>query len=159
MAVADSGTLHHTCFVVHDLEKAAKALADSLGISWNVWTIEPESSTVRGRDVPFSFKVALAQVGGAAYELIEPHTGESVYVEHLASKGEGFHHTCIAYGTREAIQQAKDELSRQGREMIQSGSLGELGEFCYFDIPETGAVLELLFLSGELPPPEKTIGS
>jgi hypothetical protein len=158
MGVADSATLHHTCFVVHDLEKTAKALADSLGVSWNVWTIEPESSTLRGRDVSLSFKVALAQVGGAAYELIEPRTGESALSEHLASRGEGFHHTCFAYGTREAIQQAKDELSRQGREMIQSGNLGELGEFCYFDMPETGAILELLFLSGELPPPEKTIG-
>ena len=40
--------------------------------------------------------------------------------------------------------------------MIQSGSLGELGEFCYFEISETGALLELLYLTG-VPPPEKTI--
>jgi hypothetical protein len=158
MAVTDSGTLHHTCFVVHDLEKAAQALADSLGVVWNVWTIEPETSTVHGRDVPFSFKVALAQVGGAALELIQPHTGRSVYVEHLESEGEGFHHTCIAFGTHEELQQAKAELETQGREMIQHGGLGELGEFCYFDMPETGGALELLFLSGALPPPEQTIG-
>jgi len=52
---------------------------------------------------------------------------------------------------------AQDELLKQGRDMIQSGSLGELGEFCYFDIAETGAALELLYLK-ELPPPEMTIG-
>ncbi len=157
MGVTDSGTLHHTCFVVNDLEKAAKALADSLAIKpWGVWTIEPQNCTVHGKGVPFSFRVAIAQIGSSNYELIEPVSGDSVYVEHLRSKGEGFHHTCIAYETREAMQSAKAELSRQGRDMIQSGGLGELGEFCYFEIAETGTILELLYLT-ELPPPEKTI--
>ena len=30
MGVSDSGTLHHTCFVVNDIEATVKALADSL---------------------------------------------------------------------------------------------------------------------------------
>jgi hypothetical protein len=157
MGVADTGTLHHTCFVVNDIEKAAEALAASLSVKWNLWTIEPIASTVHGREVPFSFRVALAQVGDSSLELIAPLSGESAYAEHLKSKGEGFHHTCIAYASREAMQEAKDELLKQDREMIQSASLGELGEFCYFDITETGAFLELLYLK-ELPPPETTIG-
>jgi hypothetical protein len=157
MAMTESRTLHHTCFVVHDVEQAAKALADSLAIKpWSVWTIEPEASTVHGREVPFSFRVAIAPIGDSNYELIAPHTGDSVYVEHLKSKGEGFHHTCIAYSSLEAIREARDELVKQGRQMIQSGSLGELGEFYYFEITEIGAVTELLYLK-ELPPPEKTI--
>lgn len=41
--------------------------------------------------------------------------------------------------------------------MVQSGDLGEGGEFCYFEIAETGAILELLYLK-EMPPPETTIG-
>ena len=61
------------------------------------------------------------------------------------------------WGARhEAMQSAKAELSRQGRAMVQSGGLGEMGEFCYFEIAETGTILELLYLT-ELPPPEKTI--
>ncbi len=40
--------------------------------------------------------------------------------------------------------------------MIQSGNLGEHGEFCYFDNIETGAALESLYLK-ELPLPEMTI--
>jgi len=158
VGVAASGTLHHTCFVVNDVEKTAAALAESLGIGpWSVWTIEPAASTVRGRDVPFTFRVAIAPVGDSNYELLAPHTGESIYVEHLKAHGEGFHHTCIAYPSLEALREAKAELTRQGRELVQSGDLGEQGEFCYFDIAETGALLELLYLK-ELPPPEKTIG-
>jgi catechol 2,3-dioxygenase-like lactoylglutathione lyase family enzyme len=158
MGITESGTLHHTCFVVHDVEKTAAALSESLGIGpWGVWTIEPPVTTVRGREVPFSFRVALAAVGDASYELLAPHTGDSIYVEHLAEKGEGFHHTCIAYATREAMQAARAELLSQGREIVQSGDLGEGGEFCYVEIPETGALLELLYLAG-MPPPETTIG-
>lgn len=32
MGVGDTGSLHHTCWVVNDLEQTAKSLADSLSI-------------------------------------------------------------------------------------------------------------------------------
>ena len=158
MAVATSGTLHHTCFVVHDVEKTAAALAESLGIGpWSVFTIEPAATTVRGREVPFTFRIAIAPIGDSNYELLAPLTGDSIYVEHLEAHGEGFHHTCIAYSSHEALRDAKAELTRQGRELVQSGDFGEAGEFSYFEIAETGALLELLYLK-EQAPPEKTIG-
>ena len=157
MNITQSGTLHHTCFVVHDVEKTAAALAESGIGPWGVWTIEPAATTVRGREVPFSFRIAFAQVGDSNYELLAPHEGESIYVEHLASDGEGFHHTCIRYTSREALHEAKAELERQGRSMIQSADMGDLGEFCYYDIPEIGSLVELLYFT-ELPPPENAIG-
>jgi hypothetical protein len=89
--------------------------------------------------------------------LIAPHEGESIYVDYLKANGEGLHHTCIAYSSREALHEAKAELARQGREMVQSADMGELGEFCNFQMPEMGALLEILYVT-ELPPPEKTIG-
>ena len=55
------------------------------------------------------------------------------------------------------MREAKAELERQGRAMLQSGDLGELGEFCYYDAPEIGSLIELLYFT-ELPPPEKAIG-
>lgn len=158
MTVIESGTLHHTCIVVHDVERAAAALADSGIGPWGVWTIEPAATEVRGEQVPFSFRIALASVGDSNVELLAPHEGASIYVDHLEANGEGFHHSCIAYSTRDAMREAKAELVRQGREIVQSADMGELGEFCYFEMPEIGgALLELLYVT-ELPPPAKTVG-
>jgi glyoxalase/bleomycin resistance protein/dioxygenase superfamily protein len=157
VSITESATLHHTCYLVHDVEKTAAALAESGIGPWSVWTIEPEATTVRGRNVAFSFRVAFVSVGGSNFELLAPLKGESIYVGHLATNGEGFHHVCIAYPSRDAMQEAKAELVGQGREIVQSADVGELGEFCYFHIAEIGSLLELLYLT-ELPPPEKTIG-
>jgi hypothetical protein len=157
MGVGDSGSLHHTCWVVNDLEAVARSLADSLSIHWGVWTVSPDDCTVHGEEVPYSFRLAVAQVGDSNFELIEPLEGHSVYVEHLATKGEGFHHTCLIYPSHEAMRAARDELTDQGRVMIQSGALAGAGEFYYFHMPENDSALELLYLT-ELPPPEMTIG-
>ena len=96
-------------------------------------------------------------MGDSNYELLAPHEGESIYVEHLAAHGEGFHHTCIRYPSREAMHEAQAELERQGRPMVQSANMGELGEFFYYEIPEIGSLIELIYFT-ELPPPEKAIG-
>ena len=149
--ITESGTLHHTCFVVHDVDRTSAALTESLGFGpWQVFTVEPHTCTVRGQDVPFTFRVAITAVGDSHYELVAPVTGESLYVEHLATKGEGFHHTCIAYSSAEAMRAAKAQLLDQGRELVQGGLVGENGEFCYFEFAETGSILELLYLD---PPP------
>ena len=151
--------LHHTCFVVHDLEAAARALSDSLGIGpWNVWTIVPERSVVRGVEQHFSFRVALTEVGVGTYELITPHAGESVYDEHLAQFGNGFHHTGMVYPSMQAVRDAKAALLDDGRTMLQEGSGGDVFDFAYFEFPEIGSPIELLFLDAEkLPPPEAVI--
>jgi catechol 2,3-dioxygenase-like lactoylglutathione lyase family enzyme len=159
MTTAIPAALHHTCFLVRDLEGAAQGLADSLGLGpWNLWTIEPTECTVRGQKSAFSFRVALATVGGGTYELITPHRGRSVYDEHLEQHGEGFHHTCLVYPSLAAVREAKAELRRQGREAIQEGSGGDVFEFGYFSFPEIGSLVELLFLDADrLPPPEAVI--
>lgn len=115
MGVADSSVLHHACFIVHDVEKAAKALSQSLSIGpWSIWTIEPTEGTVHGRDVAFSFRVALAEVGGVNYQLLSPLSGETVYAEHLAKHGEGFHHTCLFYPDVGALRAAKSGARESG---------------------------------------------
>jgi catechol 2,3-dioxygenase-like lactoylglutathione lyase family enzyme len=160
MPMPAPSAFHHTCFVVRDLEGTAQRLSDALGIGpWNLWTIEPAECRVRGKESPFSFRVALATVGGGTFELITPHTGQSVYDEHLELRGEGFHHTCLVYDSLEALREAKAELVRQGRELIQEGSAGDVFDFSYFLFPEIASPVEVLFLdAGKLPPPEAVIG-
>jgi hypothetical protein len=151
--------LHHACFLVHDVERAARALSASLGIGpWNVWTIVPAASSVHGRPSPFTFRVALTAVGGAHFELVSPASGTSVFDEHLARHGEGFHHTCLVYPTLSAVRAAKAALLAEGREMIQEASAGDVFDFGYFVYPEIGSVVEVLFLDpAGLPPPEAVI--
>jgi catechol 2,3-dioxygenase-like lactoylglutathione lyase family enzyme len=161
MAMPTAAALHHTCFIVRDLEGTARRLAEALGIGpWNVWTIAPAECYVRGERSPFSFRVALATVGGGTFELITPHTGHSVYDEHLAKHGEGFHHTCLAYPGLAEVRAAKAELRRQGREVIQEGWAGDVFDFAYVAFPEIGSMVELLYLDpSKLPAPEAVIGS
>jgi hypothetical protein len=151
--------LHHTCFLVRDLEGAAQRMADAVGIGpWNIWTITPSECRVRGQVSMFSFRVALATVGGGTYELITPHSGRSVFDEHLEEHGEGFHHTCLVYPSLEAVREAKAKLRRQGREPIQEGSAGDVFDFGYFRFPEIGSLVEVLYLdAARLPAPEAVI--
>ncbi|MEZ5318736.1 MAG: VOC family protein [Vicinamibacterales bacterium] len=150
---------HHTCFLVRDLEGTAQKMADAFGVGpWNIWTIEPAVCRVRGQERSFSFRVALATVGGGTFELITPHRGRSVYDDHLEAHGEGFHHTCFVYPSLEAVREAKADLRRQGRELIQEGGTGDMFDFAYFAFPELGSAVEVLYLDpSKLPPPEKVI--
>lgn len=152
-------TLHHTCFLVRDLEGTAQRMADALGIGpWNIWTIAPERCMVNGEESPFSFRVALATVGGGTFELISPHSGRSVFTEHLREHGESFHHTCLVYTSLEAVREAKAELRGQGRELIQEGSTSDVFDFAYFVFPEIGSLVEVLYLdAAKLPPPEAVV--
>jgi hypothetical protein len=156
MPVPKPAALHHTCFLVHDVERPARALSASLGIGpWNVWTIEPAASSVRGESSSFTFRIALTTVGGGTYELVAPASGRSVFDEHLERHGEGFHHTCLVYPTMADVRAAKAALVAEGRELIQEASAGDVFDFGYFAFPEIGSAIELLFLDrSKLPPPE-----
>jgi len=151
--------LHHTAFLVRDLEGTAQRLANSLGVGpWNLWTITPAESRMHGQVTPFSFRVALATVGGGTFELIAPHSGQSVFDEQLEKHGEGFHHTCLVYPSLAAVREAKAELRRQGRELVQEASGGDVFDFGYFRFPEIGSLVEVLYLdAAKLPAPEKVI--
>jgi hypothetical protein len=57
-----------------------------------------------------------------------------------------------------AVREAKAALRRQGREAIQEGRGGEMFEFAYFQLPEIGSFVELMYLdAAKLPAPEAVI--
>jgi hypothetical protein len=56
------------------------------------------------------------------------------------------------------VRKAKADLLRQGRELIQEGSAGDVFDFSYFLFPEIGSAVELLYLdAAKLPPPEAVV--
>jgi methylmalonyl-CoA/ethylmalonyl-CoA epimerase len=159
MTMPQAAAFHHTSFLVRDLEGTVRSLSDSLAVGpWNFFTIRPTRSRVRGEERAFSFRVALATVGGGTFELVTPVSGPSVYDEFLERHGDGFHHTCLVYPTLEAVREAKSALLAEGRELLQEASAGDVFEFAYFDFPEIGSAVEVLFLdAAKLGPPEKTL--
>ena len=161
MIKAIPAALHHTAFLVRDVEATAQQLSDALGIGpWNVWTITPSDSSVRGEGSPFSFRIALTTVGGGTFELVAPHSGRSVFDEHLEKHGESFHHTCLLYPSLEALREARAELLRQGRELVLEASGGDVFALAYFRVAEIGSLVELLYLDpAQLPAPEAVIRS
>jgi hypothetical protein len=159
MSIPTPAMIHHTCFLVRDLEGTAQRLADALAIGpWNVWTIQPAQCTSYGQPGLFSFRVALATIGGGTLELITPHSGRSALDDHLDKHGEGFHHMCLVYPSLETIHKAKLELRRQGRDFIMEASAGDVFDLTYVHFPEIGSLVELLYLdSSKLPAPEVII--
>lgn len=150
-------SLHHAAFITRDVEATARSLAETLGVSFGLWTIACDPAFVRGEARPFSFRLGLTQIGPASIELIQPLEGRTVYDEHLESVGEGFHHTCVTYLTREAFDDARRTLESRGLEIIQHGKVGDAAEFCYFDLPALKSAFEILHI-GALPDPEAVIG-
>lgn len=68
------------------------------------------------------------------------------------------HHTCLVHLTIEAVRAAKAELFGQSRALIPEGGIGDDVEIGYFQFPEIGSPVEVLFLDvAQFPPPEQVI--
>ena len=88
-------------------------------------------------------------------DLIQPLSGDSVYVEHLERKEPGLHHLAVfVLSFDDAVKEATD----RGYTVLQSGrGYGKLGDggYAYLDTEETlGFILELIEIPRERVPPE-----
>ena len=82
MAMPPPVAFHHTAFLVRDLEATERSLANAMNVGpWTLFTMRPTATKVHGRESPFTFRVALATVGGGTFELVAPHTGRGFEIE------------------------------------------------------------------------------
>lgn len=136
----------HICYVVNDVEKTARHLADRTGLKpWRVRTTGPPFLTemiVRGKKTLYSMKFARAKIGSMEIELAAPGEGDSIFVEHLKEKGEGFHHFGLSIPNETTLNQTVKELEEIGCEVLQSGRPGH-SFFYYIDLKALGTILEL----------------
>ena len=85
----------HVCIVVRDVEKTAKAFADTFGIGpWRIRVLHtpPTRASVRGEPVEYTLKFGHTRVGPMTLELVETVDGKTIYQEFLEEHGEGIHH-------------------------------------------------------------------
>ena len=147
--------------VVRDLDRAMERYANEFGIGpWSVYTFSPDwiqGMTFHGREQPYSMKLALADVGGMMYELIEPVQGPNAYEEFLEEHGEGLHH--LGYFVDD-IDAAIEEMEGKGYRLLQSGrGMGTAGDggYAYFDTGDAlGCIVEAIEMPREMPEPERT---
>jgi catechol 2,3-dioxygenase-like lactoylglutathione lyase family enzyme len=146
--------------VVRDLDEAVRRYSETLGIApWRVYTFTPDwvhDMTFRGREQPYSARLALGQIGDMMYELIEPLEGPSTYQEFLDTRGEGLHHLGYVVDDLDA---AIAEMETRGFPVLQSGrAFGVDGDggYAYFETDAAlGCIVEAIELPRALPDPER----
>ena len=127
--------VQQVALVVRDLDKTMAEYTERLGIGpWWVTLYGPPRLTemrIRGVEVPYSMKLAIAWTGNTMWELIQPVDGPSIYKEFLAAHGEGLHHVLVEHrGT--AFEAAIDAFSARGCPPLMEGRFGEI-RFAYID--------------------------
>jgi catechol 2,3-dioxygenase-like lactoylglutathione lyase family enzyme len=158
---AGIGSIDQVAVVVRDLDEAMERYTNEFGIGpWSVYTFSPDwisGMTFRGNEQPYSMKLALTQVGGVMYELIEPVQGPNSYEEFLNQHHEGLHH--LGYFV-DNIDAEMEEMEKKGYRLLQSGrGMGteKDGAYAYFETENAlGCIIEAIELPKEMPPPERT---
>ncbi|OUM95499.1 MAG: lactoylglutathione lyase [Thermobacillus sp. ZCTH02-B1] len=131
--------------LVRDIEKAAQAWADFLGIGKPpiivTDTVDIAKTEYRGASTPARAKLAFLDAGQVQIELIEPDEAPSVWREHLERYGEGPHHIAFVIdGMKEKVM----KLEGLGMPLIQKGEYTG-GRYAYMDtFPQLKVMVELL---------------
>jgi catechol 2,3-dioxygenase-like lactoylglutathione lyase family enzyme len=131
--------------VVKDIEKAAGAYAEFLGVAapkWS-WTDAQDKAHTqyKGKPSPARAKLAFIQLKNITLELIEPDQNPSTWREFLDTRGEGVHH--IAFEVK-GMDRRIEILAGKGMPLVQMGDY-EGGRYAYIDgAARLGLILELL---------------
>ena len=139
------GTIVQVGVVVKDIEKAAAAYADFLGVTVPQWfwtdTADKAHTQFKGKPSPARAKLAFIELKNITVELIEPDQNPSTWREFLDAEGEGVHH--IAFEIK-GMEDRIAQLEKKGMPLLQKGDY-EGGRYAYIDgTARLGLILELL---------------
>ncbi|WP_218775537.1 VOC family protein [Oceanobacillus senegalensis] len=120
--------------VVKDINKTLKTYADKYGIGpWKVYEFNKDTvadMSIDGKRVDYAMRLALADIGGVQWELIEPLDDYSDYTGFLREHGEGIHHVAL---DTESYSSALEFCRKNGINQIQYGYWGRNFRYDYRD--------------------------
>jgi len=138
------------CLVCSDLDATVRQCRDLLGIGpWEVYDFAPPiqyDTKLRGRDEPFTMRVAFGAVGDVGWAFLEPKSGSSIYAEFLEGRGSGLHHAAFLHDGL-SYDQAIAEFTRRGFPVVQQGNF--CGRYCYLDTRERAHMIFELIEDGD----------
>ncbi|MBT5434401.1 MAG: hypothetical protein HOL02_09005 [Rhodospirillaceae bacterium] len=138
------------CLVCADLDTTVRQCQELLGIGpWEVYDFAPPiqyDTKLRGRDEPFTMRVAFGAVGNVGWAFLEPKSVSSIYAEFLENSGSGFHHAAFLHDGL-SYDQAIAEFTRRGFPVVQQGNF--CGRYCYLDTRERAHMIFELIEDGD----------
>lgn len=132
--------------VVKDIEKSADYYAARFDIGpFSIMEVDLDGAVLRGKPASIRMKVGFAQSGPVQLELIQPLSGDNIYTEFLAAKGEGIHHLGFQVEDFDAMLAA---FAREGVEPVFYRNRDGFA-FAYMDTEKIGGVMVELLWSGK----------
>jgi len=129
------GNVIEVCFATEDCERTMAGMT-RLGMGpWRVYTFDAttvEDRVLGGRPADWELRVAFADVGGTAMEIMQPLRGSSIIRQFLDAHGEGIHH--IAFDCENlAWDERQREFADRGFPCSQAGRFASGNSFAFFD--------------------------
>lgn len=143
------------CVVVRDLDKAVRRYADGYGIGpWKMYRFDESHKDMIVRDQParFSLRIALCDIGGVNWELIQPLDDRTIYAEFLDRHGEGVQHVCFETADPEIAIEHAGRRSPTGTRVLQAGTVQRGAKEFRYTYLDTGADLGVVAEVWRVPP-------
>lgn len=137
------GDLSQIGIVTHDLKRTVNRLLTTGIGPWRTYTFDSATCTdiqYMGQATDTAAKIALANMPGLLWEVIQPLRGPNVYSDFLIEHGEGMHHLlfkCNGYSWQEKTA----AFAAAGYRCTQSGKWQGTMSYAYYDTDRTSGVL------------------
>ena len=132
--------------VVKAVDKVAKRFSEVFGASWKFYDFRPKGIILHDEelgDVECLMKVAIGDMGGRSFKLIQPVSGPSTYMEFMEKYGEGFLY--FSLGTVLDHDKFVASLKEAGVGIGMQGRLGKKATFTILDtLEDLGCYIEMV---------------